>query len=106
MSSQKHIHRYYKVKIGDKKREVLRCSIDNCSHILYNPELGKFRKTICWGCGEVFELGAVILFKPVCNKCTEKRKRLPSPEKIDKAVDTLLEQFSSPEALLKALERK
>lgn len=106
MPSQKHVHRYQRIKIGDKKRDVVRCTLDNCTHILYDPILARYRKTICWGCGQEFELGIEIQVKPVCDSCKDKRKRIKGPQAIDKEVTKILDQFENVDDLLKAIGNK
>src|SRR5688572_8743249 len=104
MPAKSHTHRYSKVIIGDKKRHVMRCTLDGCTHILYDPKLAIYRKSICWNCGDTFELGPRDLkLKPTCPK---HKTPVVNDKRIDKAVDDLLNTFADPNTLLKALERK
>lgn len=69
--TEKHIHRYVRIKLGSKKRIEFKCSLPTCVHHI-KPELAVGRLSQCNKCGIPFVLTKVALTraKPHCDSCT------------------------------------
>jgi hypothetical protein len=80
MGNIAHTHKYYRIKVGVKKRIKYRCSLFGCVHHI-EPSLALGRESICWICGEIFYLDKIslTLAKPHCKNCT---KLSPNKQKI------------------------
>lgn len=71
----KHIHKYIRTDIGEKKPYVVyKCALPECTHYLAEKlALGKL--SICWRCGNTFQLvKRLMLKKPHCDACTKRQK--------------------------------
>ena len=72
-----HIHRYIKIRIGERKRAEMRCAIPGCVHHI-RPELAIGRLSICWNCGEEFALTKYNIRKhkhPKCINCIDTKQK-------------------------------
>jgi len=66
----KHIHKYRRLKLGQKNYIVYECVLPNCPHFL-NEKLVDGRACVCWRCGNPFVMNPEThLLKPHCKKCT------------------------------------
>jgi hypothetical protein len=75
MPAQKHVHKYFRKRIG-KDYIVYACALPDCSHYLHESHIvGK--RTVCWVCGRitiVYRDSNGILARPHCKDCTKKKK--------------------------------
>jgi hypothetical protein len=69
---EQHIHKFERVKIGDKKYSVYKCMKPDCTHYVSPPELVVGRRTECWRCGNVVVVTKAMAKqkKPHCRGCT------------------------------------
>ena len=81
MPSIKHIHKYYRKRMG-KDYKVYACALPDCSHYIA-ADLIVGKKTVCWVCGRVtivYRDSNGVLARPHCKSCT---KRKTEEETID-----------------------
>lgn len=73
---EKHIHKYVRVKVGVKKREYYKCSLEGCTHKIF-PELAVSRESICNYCANSFFMTkeSITLLKPHCG-CRKKKDKV------------------------------
>lgn len=79
-------HKYMRVSLG--KKDVFKCQLPGCTHMLTHPNLALGRESICWRCGETFIIVRNDQFyakKPKCGECqpinlTEKFEETPVAE--------------------------
>lgn len=69
--TEKHIHKYVRIKLGKNKRIEFKCALPTCVHHI-KPELAVGRLSQCNRCGVPFILTKVALTraKPHCDACT------------------------------------
>jgi hypothetical protein len=82
--TQKHIHKYMRVKYGSKGYIIYKCTLPGCTHFV-NERLILGRNAICWLCGNEFTI-RILHKKPHCDECIR-------PNRLTKelAQETLLE---------------
>ena len=75
-----HVHKYKKSNIakkGNKKYEVWKCQLPNCTHYLTKSHVVG-RLSLCWVCGDTCivrrENDGAVRAKPHCPNCTKKAK--------------------------------
>jgi len=68
------VHKYERIKLGNKGFEVFKCMHPNCPHYI-RKELVIGRETICWRCGEEVPMTKPMarMKKPHCYMCTRSR---------------------------------
>ena len=74
MPSIKHVHKYFKRKMG-KDYVVYACALPDCSHYI-SADLIVGKKTICWVCGRVtivYRDSNGVLARPHCKGCTKRK---------------------------------
>lgn len=72
------VHKYERVRLGDKGFQVYKCVKPNCAHYL-RMELVFGKLTICWRCGRevVMTKPMAKMKKPHCLGCTRPYVRRP-----------------------------
>ena len=85
-----HVHKYIRVKLGDKEHIVFKCALPNCPHNLAK-DLVEGRLSICWRCNEAFVItkAQINLKRPHCLNCTKYKK--VKKEKVVEVKDRLKE---------------
>ena len=68
----KHIHKYIRVKLGDKKKIAYKCALPGCTHYKW-LELFEGSLSQCWRCSNTFVIDKVsmTLKRPHCKACTK-----------------------------------
>jgi hypothetical protein len=89
---EKHIHKYRRIKIGKNKDYVVyKCFLD-CPHYI-TPELVIGRMSICWYCGNEFEMTkASLKLKPTCGCYKQGTPRIEEIDEEDES-DLLLKNL-------------
>jgi hypothetical protein len=88
---QHKIHKYFRKKVGDKRRVIYACAVPGCTHYL-EPAMVKNKMSICWNCEQPFIMPdklQLINSKPWCEDCKEGRKK----KKPDEAITKLLSEI-------------
>ncbi len=70
-SKYTHEHKYYLAKIG-KTWQVYKCALPGCPHYLPHVKLMHNRRSVCWGCGDIFILSHAKhrrVVRPKCENC-------------------------------------
>ncbi len=79
----KHLHKYKRQILGNKKYVVFKCVKPGCSHYVpYDLVEGKVCE--CNRCGErmVMNKRAISLAKPYCDNCAGKKKKVSKLERM------------------------
>lgn len=104
--AKQHTHKYHRRTVN--YRPVWACGLPNCTHFMppSMEELVIGRNSICWGCGDEFELDAFLLSQlkgidleyPKCIRClrgdvsdTDVQK-----ERVENALDGLMHMIREP----------
>jgi hypothetical protein len=77
MASQKHVHKYKRVKLGKNGYIVYACMFPDCTHYLPEDRVVG-RQSICWVCGKimvVYRDTNGLLAKPHCRGCYVRKPR-------------------------------
>lgn len=75
MPSIKHVHKYFRRKMG-KGYIVYACALPDCTHYI-REDLVVGKKTVCWVCQRVtivYRDSNGILARPHCKSCTKTKK--------------------------------
>lgn len=86
------IHKYYRRRVGDKKRIVYSCAVPGCTHYL-EPDMVIGKMSICWNCRQPFvvpEKKQLINAKPWCDDCRATRRKVKVPVAVEKLLDEIL----------------
>lgn len=73
---EEHIHKYMRVKLGDKGFQVFKCMKAGCTHYV-RAELVVGNYHECWRCGVVMVMNqwSATFKKPHCRTCTRDYKK-------------------------------
>ena len=73
MPAVKHVHKYKFVPIGkSNENRMYRCGDPRCSHYMPNYMLINPLRSVCWECGDEFNIDTSTNNKvhPLCSDCT------------------------------------
>jgi hypothetical protein len=69
--AKRHVHKYHRVKFSFA--DIWACALPDCNHYLpkHMEATIEGKNSICWSCGEIFQLdmGALGSVKPTCFHC-------------------------------------
>ena len=88
----KHTHKYRKINIGkEKKYEVFRCEIPNCTHYL-PVKMAEGKVCLCNRCGNVMSLDkeAIQLARPHCKDCIIRKKETVNDNSLSELLDKII----------------
>ena len=85
--TEKHIHKYIKIKVGRNRRVEYKCALPGCTHVT-RPEYIPGRQSICNRCDKPFFLDKdnMQLLNPRCLTCTKSSR--------SKELEAIMEVFS------------
>lgn len=71
---KQHTHKYRRF-LTARSKQLWRCVLAGCNHVIYQAELMPGRESICWRCGREFTLmpSNMDQNQPTCSDCREKR---------------------------------
>jgi hypothetical protein len=78
MKKSMHVHKYERIKFGDKGFEIYKCQLENCPHYVAT-KMAVNRLCICWGdCGGAVKLTPEMvnhdkIKRPMCDDCRKLR---------------------------------